>query len=479
MDGTAQFYGWSKGSNLLSKYIQWVYIPAVKDAATEQEESNKTALGQLLEQTIRSKVNFKESLADLKKRTENEYQGILAEEATTLTELEVSIQTRLQSWANPGAALKLNWHFDANRSIVVSEPMARAQIGEDKFLGEVARLGHGMQRSFLVSVLHELASLNAEAGPTLVLGFEEPELYQHPPQAQHMASVLESMATSEAANAQVIVSTHSPHFVSTRGFENVRLVRKHRQDHCSLVSHTTFQDLEGALAKALCEAPQPHTVLMAKIEQIMQPSQRELYFSRIAILVEGLEDIAFVATHLQLRGQYDEFRQLGCHFIVCGGKTSLSRPLAIANDLSIPAFVIFDGDSDDPANAIAHTRDNGCLLRLCNVDQFDPIPTETLWAENVVMWDTDIMSVVKNDFADCWDQVVQGVRDTMGFPGGQKGIRQKNNLLIAATLESLASLERFSPALDRLCESILEFARELNVDSLDVSAPSSTAPARA
>ena len=36
-----QFYGWSKGANLLRKYIQWIYIPAVKDVSTEQDEGSK------------------------------------------------------------------------------------------------------------------------------------------------------------------------------------------------------------------------------------------------------------------------------------------------------------------------------------------------------------------------------------------------------------------------------------------------------
>jgi energy-coupling factor transporter ATP-binding protein EcfA2 len=53
-----QFYGWTKGANLLEKYIQWVYIPAVKDASDEQFENKTSAFGQLLERTIRQKVDF-------------------------------------------------------------------------------------------------------------------------------------------------------------------------------------------------------------------------------------------------------------------------------------------------------------------------------------------------------------------------------------------------------------------------------------
>jgi len=43
-----QFYGFSKGTNRLQKYVQWVYVPAVKDATTEQAEAKSTALKRLL-----------------------------------------------------------------------------------------------------------------------------------------------------------------------------------------------------------------------------------------------------------------------------------------------------------------------------------------------------------------------------------------------------------------------------------------------
>lgn len=52
-----QFYGFSKGANRLAKHIQWVYVPAVKDASSEQVEARNSALGKLLARTVRSKTN--------------------------------------------------------------------------------------------------------------------------------------------------------------------------------------------------------------------------------------------------------------------------------------------------------------------------------------------------------------------------------------------------------------------------------------
>jgi putative ATP-dependent endonuclease of the OLD family len=459
LDDANQFYGWSKGTNLLDKYIQWVYVPAVKDASTEQEESSKTALGQLLERTIRTRVDFQEPINELKKRLETEYRELIDKEQAILTDLQGSLEKRLRSWANPSASVALKWHYDPNKSLVVNEPMARASIGEDTFIGEVARLGHGMQRAFIVSILQELAGSDQEGGPTLLLGFEEPELYQHPPQAQHIAGLLDILTTQATRNTQIVVSTHSPYFVSSKGFESVRVVRKRRIEPCSLVSSTTYEKVERRLAQALGESPGLPTALMARVEQIMQPSQRELFFTPVVVLVEGIEDIAFISTHLQLTDRWSRLRELGCHFVLADGKSPMSRPLAIAKELCIPVFVIFDGDAEqrDKDTKAANEKDNSCILRLCGLSAFDPTPADHFWHDGVVMWRLSMTRVVPDDFGDgVWTKAEETARKKCGFAG----IRRKNNLLIAATLEELASQGKTSAVLSRLCDGILAFAEK-------------------
>jgi len=61
-----QFYGATKGQNLISKYIQWVHVPAVKDASDEQAEAKNTWLGQLLQRAVRSKVHFDAELGEIR-----------------------------------------------------------------------------------------------------------------------------------------------------------------------------------------------------------------------------------------------------------------------------------------------------------------------------------------------------------------------------------------------------------------------------
>lgn len=452
-----QFYGWSKGVNLLEKYFQWIYIPAVKDPSDEQDETKDTALGRLLNRTIRAKVDFEQPLSEIRADVEEKYQNLLLQEQAVLSDVSKSLERRLQEWSHPGARVELRWHFDEKKSINIADPAARVKIGEGNFLGDLVRLGHGMQRSFLVAILQELVRSEAEHQPTLILSVEEPELYQHPPQARHLSSVLETLSKK---NSQVILTTHSPYFISGRGFENVRMSRKSLVQGNTKISQYTHLELSRILADALGEPPRSPTATMAAVEQIMQPSQNELFFSRIPILVEGTEDVAPLATYLRLMQIWDEFRKYGCHFVVCEGKGRMSRPLAIAKGLNIPFFAIFDGDSDKCAKndmKKQHERDNGCLLKLCGKD-FDPIPKENIWNDNFVMWKTDFPNeLIQEIESEVWEKAESKAKKEHSFVDG---IKREHPLLISATLENLWNSKNKSPILIKTCDQILKYSKK-------------------
>lgn len=454
LESPNQFYGWSKGENRLRKYFQWIYVPAVKDPSTEQDEGRATALGQLLERTVRAKVSFETKLNELRQDLAQKYEDMIAKEQVVLGELGNSLTKRIREWTHSGTQIQVGWHYDREKSIMVNEPRARIAVGEDQFLGEIARLGHGLQRTVFVSLLQELAEQEQADIPTLLLGFEEPELYQHPPQARHMSSLLEELS---GKNSQIILTTHSPYFVSGKGFENIRMIRKSADDRESIGSKVTHEEISKKIGAALNEEPRTPTSMMAAVEQIMQPSQNELFFASIVILVEGIEDVAFISSYLNLTGLWNEFRRHGCHFVVAGGKVSLSRPLAIAQGLGIPVFVVFDSDAvanrEKPGD---HPRNNGCILSLCGIANGEPMPQETFWGDNAVMWHSDIMDVVRSDIgAAVWGEAEQKAKKDHGF---LEGVTRKNKLLIAATLEELLRKGHKLPVLERLCMTLLDFA---------------------
>ncbi len=453
-----QFYGFSKGANRLAKYVQWVYVPAVKDASSEQVEVRNSALGKLLARTVRSKTNFDETVKSLRTEMQQSYQSLLDENQHILDNISTALQTRLSEWAHPDARLRLQWKQDPDKSVRVEEPWAHILAGEGDFEGELARFGHGLQRSYLLALLQELAGADDASGPTLILACEEPELYQHPPQARHLANVLNKLSRG---NSQVIVCTHNPLFVSGDGFEDVRMVRKDPGTPCSSVSYMSFADIAHAVAACTGAQPVKPEGALAKIHQALQPGINEMFFTRRLILVEGLEDVAYLLAYLNLIDKTDEHRRLGCHIVPANGKSELLQPLIIAKHMGIPTYVVFDSDADKPdknGSRIKHENDNRAILTLAGRPGETPMPAETIWGPGFTMWQSDIGSIVEDDIgADNWAAFRAQADTRYGHAGGLR----KNTLHIGASLAFAWDAGKRSPNLERLCSEILNPANRL------------------
>ncbi len=446
-----QFYGVSKGANRLARYLQWVFVPAVKDATTEQLEARNTALGKLLARTVRAKTNFEEAVKALRIEMQVQYQSLLDKNQHVLKELSDSLKTRLTEWAHPAATVKLEWRQDPEKSVRVEEPFARIIAGEGDFEGELARFGHGLQRSYLLALLHELASSDDTSAPRLILGCEEPELYQHPPQARHLAAVLQKLSKG---NSQVIVSTHSPLFVSGEGFEDVRMVRKDPSNKRSNVMHMAYTDIAQAISAATGEVPTKPSGVLAKINQALQPSLNEMFFATRLVLVEGLEDVAYIAAYLNLLGKWDEYRRIGCHVVPANGKRELLQPLVIAKHMRIPTFIVFDSDSDEQNHdrRLQHEKDNKALLALVGKAGENPMPTTDLWGTGFVMWHSNIGVVVREEIGVADWQAYQAEADRQY---GHAGNLRKNTLHIGGSLAQAWAAGKRSPSLESLCREIL------------------------
>jgi putative ATP-dependent endonuclease of OLD family len=455
-----QFYGVSQGQGLLRKYLQWVYVPAVKDAAGEQAEGKNTALGRLLARTVRAKVNFSEKLADLRSEAEEKYRAMLATEQSALDDISGDLQKRLAEWSHPDATAKLNWHQDPKSSVRIEEPMARLLAGDAEFEGSIARFGHGLQRSYIIALLQGLAADGDQDAPKLLLGVEEPELYQHPPQARHLAAVLQALSEH---NAQVIVSTHSPYFVDGAGFDRVRLVRKVKDQKHSVVRTCPIQHLGAEYARVTGEQPTPVDGVMAKLHQVMQPHLSEMFFSPKLVLVEGLEDAAYINAWMVLSGRWESLRASGAHIVAVNGKSELIRPTIIAAKMEIPAFVVFDCDGDklthaDPARAQsitqAHERDNKALFGLVGGNTEEPFPTVIRRGDRYSAWPADLGKCVEAEAGASWNSAGNVASVSLGGVSGLK----KNTLHIGARLKELHRLGVAMPTLTQLCDDIIAFA---------------------
>lgn len=449
-----QFYGISKGSNRLAPHIQWVFVSASKDASEEAEESKNSALGQLLSRAIRAKVNFSEKVTGLRNTLKSEYQAMLDAEQSLLSSLSTSLEEKLKLWANPNASAKVQWKQDPEKSIKVEEPWAHIQLGEKGFESDLARFGHGMQRSYLLTLLQELADIEDENAPTLVMAIEEPELYQHPPQARYLSEVLQDLACEES---QIIVCSHSPYFIPGDDFAAVRIVREEGEPAYSKVNCLNYTDLSKTLEAAGDKAIKENGML-AKLFPILRPEISEMFFCKKLVLVEGIEDVAYLTTYFQLTGKMNEVRRTGFHIIPVGGKSEIIKPLAIASLLKIPTFVVCDADTDkDREPEIEkHKKDNASILHLLSMDKSLNWPDDTLAGPTLRMWKTNITETIEHELGPQWKTHEDQSAAYYNNAGGLK----KNPLAVSRALESAWNAGLKSDSLINLVNDVLALGQK-------------------
>lgn len=446
-----QFYGFSKGANRLARHVQWVYVPAVKDASTEQVETKGSALGRLLSRTVRSKVDFEARLNAVRAEAQEAYDALLKENQSALDGLSQTLSESLLQWSHPGAGLNLRWRQDPEKSVRVEEPLAQALASEGGFEGEIGRFGHGLQRSYLMALLQLLASADDDGQPRLILGCEEPELYQHPPQIRHLAVVLRDLSS---ANTQVLVTTHDPRFVSGSSFEEVRRVTK-IQGQASSVQSASLSTVSELIADASGEHPRPPTARMALLSQVLQPALADMFFSTRVVLVEGLEDAAYIQSYMALTKRDEEFRRLGAFVVPVNGKSSLVQPLAVCRSMEIPVVAVFDsdGDKEDKGGSRAkHEKDNRTLLALAGTGDIDPFPTSTTLRRGVVVWRSEIGKEVEESVdSELWAQAAEFANSECGHAGKLA----KNVVHIGARLAHIVDAGTRPHPLEQLVEHLL------------------------
>ena len=224
------FFGFTNvGTGKISKYIDFVLVPAVRDAALDAVEGRDSTLRRLVDAVVRRSLNLDEALGDYRREMASGYRAILERPQLSLESLESRMTNSIERFA-PGTAVRLRWNDPGE--IEIPAPAASARLEDDGLEGAISSKGHGLQRAYVMAALQALAEVEAErtareenADRGLLLAVEEPELYQHPAQARHIAQTFTSL-TQPGAQVQIVACTHSPVFIDIRSFESVRVVRK-------------------------------------------------------------------------------------------------------------------------------------------------------------------------------------------------------------------------------------------------------------
>lgn len=451
-----ELFGVSKGADRIGELVQWIYVPAVMDASAEAEETKNSAIGDLLERTVRGSIDFTAKLHDIRQSAQESYRQLLEDNDGALRQISTRLTDRLKRIAHGGASLELRWSQQPEKAVSVSQPFAKTRISEfQQEAHEVSRCGHGLQRAYLLAILQELSRHDDEEGPTLLLGIEEPELYQHPTQAKHLATILRELSKG---NAQILLTTHSPFFVSAIDFEGVRAVRRTGLDMAATVTGTSLDLVSKRLAKANGRAPEKPEGLRARLLAEFTSPIAEAFFAPCFVLVEGIEDEAYIKTHAILAGHWDEMRRLGLSVVCANGKNHIHRMLAVAQEMQIPVYTIFDADGHEQRQDYRdwHKKDNEVLLRLQGIGTPDAFPTADAIESTHAVWVNTLADSVTNDLT---GGDLEKWKDAARKACGAVKDAHKNPIFIAELLETASQSRVHSNTLESLCQALLAFAR--------------------
>jgi putative ATP-dependent endonuclease of OLD family len=308
----------------------------------------------------------------------------------------------------PGAKLILDWDDVVVPSLPL--PLARSRLVEDEFEGDINKKGHGLQRALLITLLQYLAQLSVPAteqsseipqstspervvlSPSLIIAIEEPELYLHPLRCKYFSSLFNDLSQPSPHNAQqsnqIIFTSHSPHFVDLRRFENIRLLRKVKKTDFgapeTLVGYLSVPDALKRLGE-IAGIKQSHLTVesfKSHIVPVMSSITSEGFFADAIVLVEGFGDLGIFMKLQELLGM--NWLTRGIALIPIEGKSKLDRPTIIFEGLGIPTYLIFDGDKQNlgtkqEENSIKYNR---ILLRLVGAieEDFPPSRIEATWS---------------------------------------------------------------------------------------------------
>lgn len=209
----------------------------------------------------------------------------------------------------------------------------------DEVETSLAYQGSGVQRALAFAMLEsnaEIDSLTTGDQRTVVVLFEEPELYIHPHLMRRLKNTLEKK--SESPKWQVICSTHSPFLIDIANKpESLKLIRRDADNN--RVIHQVSSDVfvtDGEYDE--------RKLLRATLD--FHPTVCESLFAKRVVLVEGDTEVAVFS---MAEGLLTKFA-LPCDLvkdttvISAGGKWTIPAIARILNGLNIPYKVIHDCD---------------------------------------------------------------------------------------------------------------------------------------
>lgn len=411
------FFGFNSGGKM-SGLFDFVLVTADLRASEESLDGKSSIIGRILERSVdRAAADeeiakiVEESRAKQQKVYEEKFKGQLKTITSQLNEVVAS--------------------YSPGRSVTVSP--AEVELKAPKTTFEVAvldgttetavdRQGHGFQRTILISALQLLAQSGAASTDGVIcLAIEEPELFQHPIQAQAFAKVLRALAEDSSKRIQVTYATHSPYFLEARHFDQVRrLTRSSGDTPVVSVHYATIADVKTRLQGIV-----DSDVVERRLDHNVADQLAIALFANKAFLVEGPTESS-VFYGIGDRSSPGSLEAAGISIVPVGSKTSIPLAYAILCAIGVPVYALFDADGGFEARALAkgkkqdaidverrnHAKENRNLLQYFGMQEEDfPL---AIVGENAAIFDDHLEAFLTTNWSE-WSDACRNVEAAAGI----------------------------------------------------------------
>ena len=391
------FYGAKNISE--AKLGDVIYIPEVTKVDEYTKLSGPSAFRNLLEFVVKKLIKNSLAFESLGKTFEDfnkRFKEEASKDGISLKNLIQDINDGIRDW---GTSFGMEINQIKPEEIIknlVTYYLEDENLKDQKL--DVSSFGQGLQRHLIYTLVKLSAKYKdtptkkdkKEFAPnfTLIL-FEEPEAFLHPAQQEILNVSLKELSTEYSQ--QVLISTHSTHFVSKNISDIPSILKLAKDGPKTKIYQIDNESLEVTLKEnkelktILGENSTDRDIELESIRYCLwlDPDRCCAFFADVVLICEGLSEKALIDTLIKNKKITIENSRM--YILNAAGKYDIYRYINLFGKLGIKHSVLFDGDNDSnkhkKINEFIQSNKNSFTLKLYQfpkeLEDFLEIPKES------------------------------------------------------------------------------------------------------